>query len=87
MTAPKPKSKLDEVSQVIFNNPDNVYLSEFQAARLEKMTRDAESVDFLRAKKQRMLIYYQSGQYSKAKAELTSLILITLVLNILHIPT
>lgn len=74
MTAPKPKSKLDEVSQVIFNNPDNVYLSEFQAARLEKMTRDAESVDFLRAKKQRMLIYYQSGQYSKAKAELTSLI-------------
>lgn len=74
MNVPTPKSKLDEVSKIIYNNPDNVYLSEFQAARLEKMTKDAESVDFLRAKKHRMLIYYQSGQYVKAKAELNSLI-------------
>ncbi|ALV73076.1 hypothetical protein [Acinetobacter johnsonii] len=74
MTAPQPKSKLDEVSEVIYSDPDNTFLSEFQATRLERMTKEAESLNFLRAKKQRMLIYYQSGQYSKAKEELKSLV-------------
>ncbi|MEI2556500.1 hypothetical protein [Acinetobacter pittii] len=73
MSAPKPKSKLDEVAEIIYKDTDNLVLTEFQTSRLLRMTREAESTNFVRAKKHRMMIYYLSGQYTKAKKELISL--------------
>ncbi|NAS06213.1 hypothetical protein GPS47_11520 [Acinetobacter haemolyticus] len=74
MSTPEPKSKLDEVAEIIYRDSDNLELSEFQATRLLRMTREGEKIDPIRAKKHRMMIYYLSGQYANAKIELISLI-------------
>lgn len=76
MSAPKPKSKLDEVAEVIYNDTDNLFLTEFQATRLIRLTQAAtvSDLEFIRAKKHRMVIYYLAGQYEKSKEELVSLI-------------
>lgn len=74
MVAPVPKTKLDEVASVIYKDTDNIYLSEFEAARLIRMTKEGDKLEPVRAKKHRMVIYYLAGNYSESKKELVSLI-------------
>ncbi|MDQ9818422.1 hypothetical protein RFY44_05945 [Acinetobacter bereziniae] len=74
MVAPIPKTKLDEVAGIIYNDTDNIYLSEFEAARLIRMTKEGDELEPLRAKKHRMVIHYLAGNYSEAKKELKTLI-------------
>lgn len=74
MSAPKPKTKLDEVADIIYKDTDSIYLEEFQEARLIRLTRSGDSIDPIRAKKHRMVIYYLSGKYEESKKELISLI-------------
>lgn len=74
MSNPIPKTKLDEVADTIYQDPDELYLSEFQAARLLRMVKEAEHIDLLRASTHRMMIYYQSNKYREAKEEIRNLI-------------
>lgn len=74
MSNPIPKSKLDEVADTIYRDPDELHLSEFQAARLLRMVKEAEHIDYLRASTHRMMIYYQSNKYREAKEEIRNLI-------------
>ncbi|WP_353168624.1 hypothetical protein [Acinetobacter sp.] len=74
MVTPIPKTKLDEVASVIYNNTDNTYLTEFEAARLIRMTKEGDKLEPIRAKKHRMVIHYLAGNYTESKKELISLI-------------
>lgn len=67
MSAPKPKSKLDEVAEYIFKDTDRIFLSEFQKTRYIRMTIESNRIDYVRAQKQRVIIYYLSGDYKEAK--------------------
>jgi len=67
MSAPIPKTKLDEVASVIYNDTDNTHLSEFEAARLIRMTKEGDKLAPIRAKKHRMVIHYLAGNYGESK--------------------